>query len=112
MLCQHSQLDMVKALGGDADAFGEIVENVADRDHADQFLLGQNRDVAIAADVHLVQGKRDLVSGIERDRVGDHQALDWLFDLRRLVLGGRISCSVSNAEFSPLFSNSDLGIRT
>ena len=68
MLATATRQDCKLHSSAGGDAFGEVPQDVANRDNADQLALEQNRDVAIAADVHLVQSERDLVVGFERDR--------------------------------------------
>src|SRR5688572_5510012 len=43
-----------------------VAQNVADGDDAAELPLLQHRQMAIAADVHFVQGKGDLVVDVER----------------------------------------------
>src|SRR5689334_21007013 len=62
--------------GRRCDSFGEIAENVADRDDAGQFALEKNRDVAVATDVHFVEGVGDFFLGLECDRVWGHELRD------------------------------------
>ena len=49
---QKVRLGKADLLGG--QFLGDVAENVAGRDHADEFFFGHDRDVAIAAQRHAV----------------------------------------------------------
>src|SRR6188472_2363581 len=62
---------------GHCDSPGEISQIIADRDDAGQFALEKNRNVAVAADVHFVEGVGDFFLGLECDRIWRHELRDW-----------------------------------
>src|SRR3954452_12935190 len=60
----------------DFDSVGEISQDVADGDYADELAVEKDRDVAVAANVHFVEGEGDLVVCFERYRVRGHELRD------------------------------------